>query len=167
MSYPKKRQGRRAITVDGQHYRWKLWPSSPNSRLVVTGSKNGGQRLEIILLGWQDPWLAISGIQVDDAGMTLFTDAANSPAVIASGFVRETIEFGLSHGWNPEVAAPPLNVECSASKSALSGAPDPSPKKRPALDESERIPRTVEHNLASEKESRILTRTIRIYPAKD
>jgi hypothetical protein len=167
MSYPKKRQGRRAITVDGQHYRWKLWPSSPNSRLVVTGSKNGGQRLEIILLGWQDPWLAISGIQVDDGSMTLLTDAANIPEVIASRFIREMIEFGLSQGWNPEFAAPPLNVECSAGTPALSSASNPSPKKRTASDESESIPQTVEHNSSSEKESRILTRAIRIYPAKD
>jgi hypothetical protein len=129
MSYPRKRRGRRTITIDEHRYRWKLWPSSPNSRLEVTGIKNGCQRLEVTLFGWQDPWLAISGMKVEAGGMTLFTDTANVPAVIASGFVRELIEFALSHGWTPEAPAVPLRVAYNDGPpgsicSVLSNSPD-------------------------------------------
>jgi hypothetical protein len=172
MSYPEKRRGWRTITIDEHRYRWKPWPSSPNSRLEVTGIKKGCQRLEVTLFGWQDPWLAISGMKVDAGGMTLFTDAANTPAVIASGFVRELIEFGLSQGWTPETPAVPLRGVCNdgppeLSRSVSSNAPEELESPADSAAPSDQTPQPLECDRTGQQASHVLTRAIRIYDARE
>ncbi len=168
MTYPKKLRGWRAITIDEHRYRWKLWPSSPNSRLEVTGVRKGGQRLAVTLVDWQDPWLAISGMEVKEGSMTLLTAAANIPEVIASSFVREIIEFGLRHGWNPEASGTPRAVDSIAGQPVSRDDPDRSRPTPGSPEESEGVVDLSRQSLAPDsagKEPRILTKAIRIYPA--
>ena len=60
MSYAKKANGFRRITVEGAGYRWCFRPGRDDSTVTLQGSESGGQQAIVTLRGVRDPWLAIS-----------------------------------------------------------------------------------------------------------
>jgi hypothetical protein len=106
MAYPKKvgrgAQALRRILVNGHAFRWRFQPGFEESVLTVCGEASSGRPLHIILRGWRDPWLNITGFVTDDSGALVFsTKTSNEPAIVTPRFVREAILHGLALGWCP------------------------------------------------------------------
>ena len=87
MAYPKKRRGFRPIHVDGRDYLWVFAAGPMDSVLVAQPAARPGQRLAIVLRGWRDPWLALSGFTVvaEPVTMSFLLPAA---APVASGIAN-------------------------------------------------------------------------------
>jgi hypothetical protein len=103
MSYPKKKHGFKIIYVEEETFRWRFYSGPTDSSLKLLGTISSGQPLEITLVGWRNPWFAISGFEVIEDGqkLVLHTDAHNEPEIVTPKFVREAILHGLAHGWTP------------------------------------------------------------------
>jgi hypothetical protein len=126
VSYP-RRIGRRAdalrsIRIGDGIFRWRFRPGAKESALVLHGSISSGQPLSVILGGWRDPWLNISGFRFDEGGdMLLETRAPNEPAIVTPKFVRLAILHALASGWRPLERGPRVYCLYSGGKfSALS-----------------------------------------------
>ena len=109
--HPSKRRGFRPITVGGTAFSWRLRPGAKQSTLVVRSSDSSGQALIVTLSDWRDPWLNISGFDVNEDGMQVYTSAVNQPASITAAFVRQAIEAALKRGWDPEARSQPFALE--------------------------------------------------------
>jgi hypothetical protein len=103
MSYPKKKHGFKIIHVEEEMFRWRFYPGPTDSSLKLLGAISSGQPLEITLVGWRNPWFAISGFEVIEDGqkLVLHTDAHNEPEIVTPKFVREAVLHGLDNGWTP------------------------------------------------------------------
>ena len=108
MSHPKKRHGFRAISVKGSAFRWRFHPCADNSHMTVQSATSSGRQLSIVLTGWRDPWLCLSGFNRVEGGLVLHTEAQNEPQVVTAKFAREAILHCLSAGWKPEERGPCL-----------------------------------------------------------
>jgi hypothetical protein len=120
MSHPKKKHGFKIIRVEEEMFRWRFYPGPTDSSLKLLGAISSGQPLEITLVGWRNPWFAISGFEIIEEGreLVLRTDAHNEPEIITPKFVREAILHALAHGWTPDKRGPRLF--CRYSKGSFS-----------------------------------------------
>jgi hypothetical protein len=109
MSHPTKKRGFRVISLGGSTFRWRFSPGAAHSRLTLQGNKSSGRPLDVILVGWRDPWLAICGFREAEGQLVLYTAARNEPEVITPRFVREAIMHGLANGWLPDERGPRLH----------------------------------------------------------
>ena len=98
MSYAKKTNGFRRITVEGGGYRWCFRSGRDDSTVTLQGSESGGQQAIVTMRGVRDPWLAISD---GDAQFVTVT-----PRV-----VRRMIQQALARGWQPSRRAAPLRFD--------------------------------------------------------
>jgi hypothetical protein len=111
MSYP-RRVGRRAealrsIRIGDRVFRWRFRPGAKESVLVLHGAVSFGQPLSVILDGWRDPWLDLSGFHFDEGGgLQLATRTRNEPAIVTPKFVRAAILHALTSGWTPLARGP-------------------------------------------------------------
>jgi hypothetical protein len=103
VSHPKKKYGFKTIHVEGDTFRWRFDSGPDDSSLKLSGAVSSGQPLEITLVGWRNPWFAISGFDITEAGrkLVLRTDAHNEPEIVTPKFVRTAILHALAHGWMP------------------------------------------------------------------
>jgi hypothetical protein len=93
-------RGFRAIVVRGIRFRWRSRAGESDSALTVVGPERSGGRLVVVLRGWRDPWLALSGFAVAGDELELRAEAGNEPSVVGPGFVRAAIEWAIDAGWD-------------------------------------------------------------------
>ena len=100
MGYASKKRDFKSIQVNTEKYRWCFRHGS----ITLQSMDSSARQLEIVLVGWRDPWLCITGFQISEDGQTLQlqTDAVNEPQVVTAKFARQAISHGLEHGWNPD-----------------------------------------------------------------
>jgi hypothetical protein len=109
--HPRRPKRFRRIVVRDVSFSWRFRPGPYDSVLVVVGPGASGCRLVVTLRGWKDPWLSLSGFQIVDGKMQLYSSARNAPAVVAPAFVRVAIEHALDAGWNHGARAPDFALD--------------------------------------------------------
>ena len=87
MSYAKKTNGYRSITVEGTRYRWCFRSGARDSTVTIQGAESSGQQAVAKLRDCPDPWLAAP---------TLTRQIVVTPRI-----VRRMIEQALAQGWQP------------------------------------------------------------------
>lgn len=111
MTHGHNRKRMRTLTVAGARYHWRFRPGAHGSTLLVQRAVRPGQRLQVELPEWHDPWLNLSGFHQTEAGeLVLHSDAQNEPALITPGFVRAAVDFALARGWAPDRPGPIVQV---------------------------------------------------------
>lgn len=123
MARPKKKRHFRPITVNGVDYRWRFYPSAPDSYLKVSRADIYGQPLYLTMKRWMfiDGWLFLGGaydniydqlpwidndpISPDYNGLKRVLDIQNNPPSVTNKFVRLVIEHALEKGWQPDTPA--------------------------------------------------------------
>lgn len=108
---PRRPRGFRRIVVRDVSFSWRFRPGPHDSTLVVVGPGASGCRLVVTLHGWKDPWLSLSGFQIVDGVMQLYSSARNQPAVVAPAFVRAAIEHALDQGWDHAARVPDFALD--------------------------------------------------------
>ena len=134
MSYPRKIGRRskalRTIAIGDHIFRWRFRSGAKESALILHGSVSSGQPLSVILVGWRDPWLNLSGFRFDESGdILLETGTRNEPTIVTPKFVRSAILHALAKGWKPLERGPRLFClhssgqfsELSAQRETLAG----------------------------------------------
>jgi hypothetical protein len=101
MSYPKKAEGWRCITVESQRFRWRFVAGDKASNLILQGSVSSSQQVIVTLTDWRDPWLFVGQTAVPE----------NEPKVVTARFASQAISFALAQGWKPEETGPPMRVD--------------------------------------------------------
>ena len=86
MALPKKKRGFRKIIIDDKIFTWRF-----NSQLEICPATHKDNRL-IVEFGWFDLWLYLND--------KLNIPPEFDPKVVTPSFVREVIEFALSHDWD-------------------------------------------------------------------
>jgi hypothetical protein len=94
MSYAKKTNGYRGITVKGTRYRWCFRSDAQDSTVTLQGTESGGQQAVAILRDCPDPWITFP--------------AATRWVLVTPKIVRQMIEQALARGWNPTRRAAPV-----------------------------------------------------------
>jgi len=111
MTHGHNRKQMRTLTVADARYHWRFRSGADGSVLLVQRVVRPGQRLQIMLPEWRDPWLNLSGFHLTEAGkLVLHSDARNEPALVSPGFVRAAIDCALVHGWTPDRPGPIARV---------------------------------------------------------
>ena len=98
MSYAKKANGFRSITVEGAGYRWCFQSGRDNSTVTLQGRESGGQQAVVAMRGLRDPWLA-------------FSDGDARIVSVTPRLVRRMIQQALARGWEPSRRAAPLTLD--------------------------------------------------------
>lgn len=113
MSYPRKVGRRidafRSIKIGDRIFRWRFRPGAKESVLILHGPVSSGRPLSVIMAGWCDPWLNLSGFHIDDSGdLVLDTKTRNELGTITPKFAQSAILHALAKGWNPLERGPRL-----------------------------------------------------------
>lgn len=116
------RRGFRTIVVGEHRLRWRFAPGAVDSALTVVGP---GGRLTVTLRGWRDPWLALSGVTVDGATLSLATSAVNDPPIIGPGFVHAAVAHALAHGWDPQARGAAMALAHASGRFIEASRPTP------------------------------------------
>jgi hypothetical protein len=98
MSYAKKTNGFRNITVEGARYRWCFRSGRDDSAVTLQGSAPGGQQAVVTMRGLRDPWLA-------------FSDGDARFVAVTPRTVRRMIHQALARAWQPTRRAAPLTFD--------------------------------------------------------
>lgn len=113
MSYPRKVGRRvdafRSIKIGDCIFRWRFRPGPKESVLILHGPVSSGRPLSVIMAGWRDPWLNLSGFHIyDSGGLVLETKTRNEPETVTPKFAQSAILHALAKGWNPLERGPRL-----------------------------------------------------------
>ena len=97
MSYAKKTNSYRGITVEGTRYRWCFRSGAQDSSVTIQGVESSGQQAVARLRDCPNPWLA--------------APALTRQILVTPKIVRRMIQQALARGWQPTRRAAPVTFD--------------------------------------------------------
>ncbi|QIF02482.1 hypothetical protein [Roseimicrobium sp. ORNL1] len=98
MSYAKKTNSFRRITVDGAVYRWRFRFAEHDSTMTLQGTESSGQQAIVTMRGVRDPWLNFPAPDV-------------KLVTITARIARRMIQQALARGWKPTERIAPFTFD--------------------------------------------------------